>query len=712
MRDFAKSLRYLWPYRLRLALALVCTLLISLLWAAGLAAILPGAKVLLSPEGLHGWAYNLVVADRLADGLTSRMTPSDFLVEGQSLPFVLEVTRSGGESAASGLTSGLWLVGVEDGEPAHRLMRADALARLLAGAPGDKPLTLRAVRPDRREVAAVRVQLREPGLPARALVWAASWFREPQTYGDRFPMLAALLVAALIANILRDALRVLQEYLSTSAVLLGINRLRSDTFNVALRLPMSYFAGKGTSDTISRFIQDVGSLARGHILLLGRTLVEPAKAAASLVVALFLSWKLTLLALVAGPPAFLAIRHLGRMMRRLSRQALESFSQLLEVLQEAFTGIRVVKAYTMETAERKRFLRINAQLLQQSLKAFLIESTTAPVAEALGLTAAMGAVAVAGYWVLHGQNDLDAEKFLALMACLAAMFDPIRKLSSVSTVFHASDAAAARIRELHDAATEPVVPHAPSLPRHRRSIELRGVSVRYEGAGEDALCDVDLHIAAGENVAIVGPNGSGKTTLVSLLPRLLDPTRGRVEIDGLDIARHSLRSLRRQIGLVTQDAVLFHATIEENIACGLRRASHEKVLDAARRAYVDEFVAKLPQGYATMVGQHGATLSGGEKQRIAIARAILRDPAILIFDEAMSQIDSDSERRIQEAMARFCRGRTSLLIAHRFATVLSADRIVVLRAGRVVDVGPHRQLLERCAFYRDLYNTQLAATRG
>jgi ABC-type multidrug transport system fused ATPase/permease subunit len=298
------------------------------------------------------------------------------------------------------------------------------------------------------------------------------------------------------------------------------------------------------------------------------------------------------------------------------------------------------------------------------------------------------------------------------MACLAALFDPVRKLASISTVFHASDAAAARIRELQEAAPEADAPGAASLPRHRASIEFCGVSVRYEGAGANALCDVNLRIAAGENIAIVGPNGSGKTTLVSLLPRLLQPTRGRVEIDGLDIAGRSLRSLRRQIGLVSQNAVLFHATIEENIACGLRRAGHAKVLEAARRAHVDEFVSKLPQGYATMVGQHGATLSGGEKQRIAIARAILRDPAILIFDEALSQIDSESERCIQEAMAVFCRGRTSLVIAHRFATVLSADRIVVLRAGRIVDVGPHRELLERCEFYRDLYNTQLAATQG
>jgi len=221
------------------------------------------------------------------------------------------------------------------------------------------------------------------------------------------------------------------------------------------------------------------------------------------------------------------------------------------------------------------------------------------------------------------------------------------------------------------------------------------------------LKDINLTIPAGGTVAVVGPNGSGKTTLVSLVPRLIDPTRGCVLIDGNDVTKFSLRSLRRQIGLVTQETVLFNATIGENVAYGLRRAKREAVLEAARKAYVDEFVRDLRDGYETMVGERGATLSGGQRQRIAIARAILRDPAILIFDEAMSQIDSDSEQRIHEAMKEFVKGRTTLLIAHRFATVLSADRVIVINEGRIVDSGTHEELLERCELYRHLYTTQL-----
>jgi ABC-type multidrug transport system fused ATPase/permease subunit len=288
----------------------------------------------------------------------------------------------------------------------------------------------------------------------------------------------------------------------------------------------------------------------------------------------------------------------------------------------------------------------------------------------------------------------------------------VRKLAKVSLRFQASDAAAQRIFELTDAQQEPRVPNAPSLARHSKNIQFDNVSFTYPGASCEALKQVTLTANAGQTVAIVGPNGSGKTTLLSLLPRLINPTSGTVRIDGTDISQMSVRSLRRQIGLVTQDAVLFHATIAENISYGLRRANRDDVIAVAKKAFVDEFVRDLPAAYDTMVGEQGSTLSGGQRQRIAIARAMLRDPSILIFDEAMSQIDSDSERRIHESMTEFSKGRTTFLIAHRFATVLSADMIVVMNEGRIIDTGTHKTLLERCELYQHLYKTQFAATGG
>jgi ABC-type multidrug transport system fused ATPase/permease subunit len=490
---------------------------------------------------------------------------------------------------------------------------------------------------------------------------------------------------------------------------------------VVLHLPTTFFSDKGVTDATSRFVQDTNELARGQNTLLGKTMVEPAKALGSIAVAVYWSWELTLMALVAGPPAFFLVRRFGKKMHNASKRALENWSSMLAVLGETLLGIRVVKSYTMEGSERRRFFRVNRDLVRQQMKKERLDAATGPVVEALGISAGMVAAAVAGYMVFvgyswHGDRlPMDRSVFLAWMVALFAMFDPVRKLAKVWMRFHESDAAARRIFDLQDTPQEPHVLNAPSLPRHAASIEFRDVSFRYPAGSQDVLQHVDLDIRAGQTIAIVGPNGSGKTTLLSLVPRLIDPDSGAVYVDGHDISKVSVRSLRRQIGLVTQDTILFNATIAENIAYGLRRPRPGAVLAAARQAYVDEFVsdkARFPDGYETMVGEYGATLSGGQKQRIAIARAILRDPAILIFDEAMSQVDSESERRIHQAMETFVKGRTTLLIAHRFATVLSADRIAVMKDGRIIDFGTHKELLDRCEPYNHLYRTQFVDTGG
>ena len=511
----------------------------------------------------------------------------------------------------------------------------------------------------------------------------------------------AIVVAVTIA---RDLLRFIQEYLVLTTVYRGAMDLRCDNYDIVLRLPVTYFSEKGTSDTMSRFIQDTNVLVRGQVTLFGKTLVEPAKAIGSLGMALIFSWKLTLLALIAGPPAYLLIRTLGKAMKKASKKALQSWSSMLGVLEETLLGIRVVKAYTMESSERKRFMNVNRDLFKQQRRMSRINAATAPAIEAMGIIAGMAAVAIAGHMVLN--EGMETSRFIGLMGALFAMFDPVRKLAKVSMRFQESDAAGARIFELHDQEIEKSPPGAPQLPRHAKAIEFRDVCFRYPNTTADVLVDINLKVNFGETVAIVGPNGCGKTTLVSLVPRLLDCRAGAVLIDGQDVSKVSIRSLRRQIGLVTQDSVLFNATIAENISYGKRRPSEQEILDAAKKAFVDEFVRQMPDGYETMVGEHGATLSGGQKQRISIARAIVRDPAILIFDEAMSQVDSDSERRIHQAMEQFSRGRTTLLIAHRFATVLSADRIVVMNDGRIDDVGTHEQLLQRCQLYQHLYRTQ------
>ncbi len=712
MKNFRRSLKYLWPYRLWLAAASGCVLLIAVLWGGGLAAMLPGAKILISQEGLHGWAYDKVTEDRLGVGIGRRWLPSGLRTEATPA-LVMEITSvaEAGPADKAGLGKAQWIVGMDEGGVARRPMEAHALSRGLAQRQAGQIVGLYVYDQNTQLVRRAELKLGRAGLSARLLGRIARAVPEPSDpsdYAARYPMLLWLLAFGVVVTVLRDLLRFSQEYLVGAAVVRSMLDLRCENYNVALRLPTTFFSKQGVSDSMSRFLQDTSELSRGQQTLFGQTLVEPAKALSALAVALAISWRLTLLAMVAGPPAFLLIRNFAKIMRKASRRALESWAVMVGVLSETLSGISVVKAYTMEAAQRKRFLRVNRQLLRQQKRMVAADSATAPTVEALGILAAMLAMAVAGYWVLHGMHGMDPDKFLALMACLAAMFDPVRKLARVVARFQLAESAAARIFELHDRQQEKHLPGAPTLPRHQRDLVFRQVSFRYPEASQLALDGIDLAIPAGQTLAIVGPNGSGKTTLVSLVPRLIDPTRGQVLIDGRDVAAHSLRSLRRQIALVSQEPVIFNASVAENIACGKRRARAEEVAAAGRAAYVEEFALEMPDGYDTIVGERGATLSGGQRQRIAIARAIVRDPAVLIFDEAMSQVDPDSERKIHRAMEAFRTGRTTLMIAHRLATVLEADRIAVMDAGRIVDVGAHEELLQRCDVYAQLYQTQLA----
>ncbi len=726
MKNFIRSLKYLKPYRLRISMAVLCVIFIAALWSGSMGLMLPGAKIMVSEEGLHGWAYMTLISDRLGAKIGQQKTPIGTTLEGDGgqkieLESVINISRveKASPAQAAGLAPADWIIGVQDGDPNHLRMRDDALIRMLGRMNEGQRIALRVLRQGKQPPVDVTVTLGPAKYMTRALSLAAAAIPDPGSdFSGRFQMFTGLLVMVLVVTVIRSILMFFQEYLVGTAIWQGIMDMRSENYNVVLHLPTTFFSANGVTDATSRFVQDTNELARGQNTLLGKTMVEPAKALGLLVLAMGLSWKLTLAAMLAGPPAYWFIRGFGKKMHKASKRALESWSTLLAVLNETLQGIRVVKAYTMEGSERRRFFRVNRELLKQQNKMERLDAATGPTMETLGIAAGMVAAGVAGYWVFVGFNTpdgvdkMDRDIFLAWIVALFALFDPVRKLVKVSMRFQASDAAAARIFELQDATVEPIATNAFTLPRHSQDIEFRNVSFRYPNAASDALKDINLTLKAGQTLAIVGPNGSGKTTLVSLLPRLIDPTAGQVFVDGKDISQCSVRSLRRQIGLVTQDTVLFHATLRENISYGLRRPHPGEVLAAAKKAFVDDFVRDLPAGYETMVGEYGATLSGGQKQRITIARAILRNPAILIFDEAMSQVDSDSERRIHQAMEEFTKGRTTLLIAHRFATVLSADQIAVMNDGRIIDLGTHAELVARCELYQHLYRTQFIDSGG
>jgi ABC-type multidrug transport system fused ATPase/permease subunit len=378
-------------------------------------------------------------------------------------------------------------------------------------------------------------------------------------------------------------------------------------------------------------------------------------------------------------------------------------------------GLKVVKVYNQQDYERASFKTINRRLLGQLLKIAKVNAATTPTLEVFGMVGGALALIVGVHWITEGattENRIEGPDFFLLLVLLGAAAESVRKASGIWNRIQEANAAAERVFAVMDAPVESESADAAALERVKDKIEFVDVAFTYPGERSQVLKGVNLTVQAGHNVAIVGPNGSGKTTLANLVPRLYDPDSGRILVDGNDIRNASLASLRSQIAMVTQNIVTFNDTIRANIAYGKADARAEEIEEAAKRAYAHEFTSTLPQGYDTVIGEQGTGLSGGQLQRIVIARAILKDPAILIFDEATSQVDADSEAKIHNAIEEIMRNRTTFIIAHRFSTVISADVIVVMDDGRIVAQGQHEDLMESCRLYQSLYETQLAKTQA
>ncbi len=496
------------------------------------------------------------------------------------------------------------------------------------------------------------------------------------------------------------------QYIAYTVVHTTIARIRRRAYGQVLKLPLKTIVAEGPTDAISRIVNDTEMLAAGFVAMLSKAVAHILKGIVALLVALLVNWQLALVALVVMPILATIIRKLGKRIRRASGKALSSRADLYRASTEALQGMRVVKVHTTERYEAGRFGRINKEVLRQHMKVRTARAVAGPIAELITMFALGGLTIVAAKFILDG--TLDKSEFITVLAALGIAGASIKPLSGLINDIQQSGAGADRLHRLLSAEPEPGhEPRLSKLARHRHSIQFDAVRVIYPGATTPAINGVSLKISHGETVAFVGPNGCGKTTLLSLVPRLFDPDEGRVLIDETDISRVRVRSLRKQIGVVTQEVVLFKGTIAQNIAYGNRHASREEIELAARNARAMEFIEQLDMGLDTPVGEQGLTMSGGQRQRLAIARAILRDPSILILDEATSMIDAHSEKLINEVLDEFCRDRTSLIVAHRLSTVLNADRIVVLSDGRVVDQGTHDELIDRCAIYRQLARHQL-----
>jgi subfamily B ATP-binding cassette protein MsbA len=380
-------------------------------------------------------------------------------------------------------------------------------------------------------------------------------------------------------------------------------------------------------------------------------------------------------------------------------------------LQETLTGIRIVKGFTREAAEDQRFAKYNEAYFRTNMKSTQVSSITSPVLEVVGIVGVAGIIWYGGSQVIQGA--MTPGTFFSFLTAVFLMYTPIKRVASANNTIQQALAAADRVFNVLDVTTEAALDTGMrELGGVRSTIELRNVSFRYEGIETPALQDISLTVKTGEVLAIVGSSGAGKTTLVNLIPRFYDPTAGAILIDGADLREIRLPAIRRQMGIVSQETLLFDDTVRNNIAYGKDEVNEDAITDAAKAAYAHEFIMRLPNGYETLIGENGVKLSGGERQRLAIARALLRNPPILILDEATSSLDTESERMVQMALANLMKGRTTFVIAHRLSTIQRADRIAVLAGGRLVDIGRHEELLAKAGVYQRLYQMQFQDNEG
>jgi len=480
-----------------------------------------------------------------------------------------------------------------------------------------------------------------------------------------------------------------------------VTDIRSQLFSKMVRHSMDFFNKARSGFLMSRITNDTRIMQMALTTVSSDIFKQPITIIGAIGVLLLMDWKFTVVTLILFPTCLLPLRIYGRRARNAVQSEQEGMGEMVVTMQETFAGIRVIKSFAREAHQEKEFKRSNQMQFAQMMRMIRSMEAVGPLVE---IIAAIG-VGMALLYVYAA--NLSAGRFFGLISGIFILYDPIKTLSRIHIVMQRSIAATNGIFSILD--SEPAVQDAPDavvLSSSRGRIDFENVTFRYANTVTDAISNLALRIEPGKTHALVGASGAGKSTILSLILRLYDPTSGAVKIDGRDLRSVTQKSLREQIGLVTQETFLFHDTILNNIQFGRLDATPEEVYEAARAAYAHEFIMAQPNGYQTVIGDKGCLLSGGQQQRLAIARAVLKNAPILLLDEATSSLDSESEQQIQKALAELATGRTVIAIAHRLSTVLSADQIIVMDCGRIKEIGTHAELLEKSGYYRRLYDHQ------
>jgi len=525
--------------------------------------------------------------------------------------------------------------------------------------------------------------------------------------GNKTEALMKICFMVLFAFFFKNIFSYLQAYFMSYVEYGAMKDLRDLAHQHLHQLPMSFFKQERVGNLISRFTNDVTIVQSSITAAFLNLIREPLTIIVFLFIAVSISWQLTLMALVVLPFTMLIIWWVGLKLRKQSGRIQSKMADITSILQETISGVKIVKAFGMEEYENRKFLRETRNYFKLILRIVRVRNLSSPLTEFLSVIIGVFIIYYGGVLVLQ-ENTLKASEFLGFLFAIFQLMPPIKELSSVNNRIQESSAAGDRIFEILD--TKPKISDSENsilLDKFQKSIVFKNVNFVYEDSVEPVLNDISFSVNKGEIIALVGPSGGGKSTLVDLIPRFYDPTSGEIIIDDINVKDIKIQSLRKLMGIVTQETFLFNESVKNNIAYGLENYPIEKIIEAAKAANAHNFILEMPDGYNTIIGERGVKISGGQRQRLSIARAILKNPDIMIFDEATSSLDNESEILVQEAIERMMVNRTTFVIAHRLSTIRNATRILVLDRGKIIQIGKHEDLIaDEKGLYRKFYEMQ------